>query len=68
MTRCMGCPYSPNVVGMSHKWSLSQLLKYCSVIFQVCMKPCLCNNNCCTAKPWATKYYKLYTYSTACNI
>jgi len=50
-----GLPYSPNVVGMSHKWSLSQLLKYDSVISMSVLNPCLYNNSCCTAIPWATK-------------
>ena len=61
MTRCMGCPYSPNIVGMSHKWSLSQLLKYDSVKSFMKKQLVYC-------KLWATKYYKLYTYCTTNNI
>ena len=51
-------PYSPIIVGMSHKWSLSQLLKYVSV------------NTIAGRTSFVLQYfgrrstYKLYTYGT----
>ena len=51
-------PYSPIIVGMSHKWSLSQLLKYGSV------------NTIAGRTSFVLQYfgrrstYKLYTYGT----